>query len=96
MANPTTRRNPFYSLAAGSAGLFCLTILALLAASLGGSSSPAAAALERHAGWIITVEVTATLLTGLLALVVDRRFAPRDIPDPPQARPHDRKHQAPD
>jgi hypothetical protein len=92
MPAPPSRRNPFFPLVAGSGALFCVTVLALLAAPLSGTAAPAAAALERHAGWILTLEVTATLLFGFLALLADRP-GPPEPPTRTTQRANDPEHQ---
>lgn len=65
--------NPFFPLTILFGGMFIVTILALVASLLGDPRAPLAQLLDRHAGWLLIAEVVATLATGFLALVVDRR-----------------------
>lgn len=88
MSAPAPRRNPFFPLAAFSSALFIMTILALVAAVFGDERAPLAQLLDRYAGRLIGVEVVAILLTGFLALAIDRRQALRSQKDSVQA-PHD-------
>jgi hypothetical protein len=85
-------RNPFFQLAVFCSGLFIVTILALLASVFGDPQAPLARLLDRFAGRLIAGEVAAILLTGFLALSVDRRQALRDG-RPTSKAPHDREHQ---
>lgn len=70
-------RNPFFPLAAISSALFIVTILALIASVFGDPQAPVAQLLDRYAGRLITCEVTLILLTGFLAMFVDRRQTKR-------------------
>ena len=72
MSHPARSFNPFFPLAALSAGLFIITILAMLASLFGDPQAPMAQLFDRYAGRLITGEVVATLATGFLALLVDR------------------------
>ena len=72
MPDPARSRNPFFPLAVFSAGLFIVTILALLASVFGDPQAPLARLLDRYAGRLIAGEVVATLAIGFLALAVDR------------------------
>lgn len=92
MPQPARFRNPFFPLAIFSAGLFIVTILALVAGVFGDPHAPLAQWLDRYAGRIITGEVVATLVTGFLALAVDRRQTLRAQKSSPQA-PHDQQHE---
>ncbi len=73
MPDRAPSRNPFFPLAAFSAALFIVTILALVASVFGDPHAPLAQLFDRYAGRLIAIEVGATLLTGFLALAVDRR-----------------------
>lgn len=88
MPDPVPRRNLFFPLAAFSSALFIITILALVAAVFGDERAPLAQLLDRYAGRLLAAEVAAILLTGFLALVVDRRQTLRSQKDIVQA-PHD-------
>ena len=73
MSTPGASRNPFFQLAAFSSVLFIVTILALVASVFGDERAPLARLLDRYIGVILAVEVVAILLTGFLALYIDRR-----------------------
>ena len=72
------RFNPFFRLVIVSAGFFVVTILALTATIFGETNSPVPRFLIRYGGTLIAVEVLVTLVVGLLALAVDRRFILED------------------
>jgi hypothetical protein len=92
MPDASRPRNPFFPLAVFCSGLFIITILALLASVFGDAQAPLARLLERYAGRLIAGEVAAILLTGFLALFVDRRQVLRDGRPTPKV-PHDRENQ---
>ena len=73
MPIPGRTSNPFFALTAFSTALFVVTILALVAAMLGDPRAPINRFLEAYAGGVIAVEVLAILLTGFVALALDRR-----------------------
>jgi hypothetical protein len=77
MSESRAPRNPFFPLAAFCSALFIVTILAMLASVFGDERAPLARLFDQYAGRLITGEVAATLLTGFLALLVDRRQALR-------------------
>jgi hypothetical protein len=87
---PARPRNPFFPLAAFASVLFIITILALVAGVFGDPRAPLAQLLDRYAGRLLAGEVAAILITGFLAMFVDRRQAiraqksskpnPQDIP----------------
>lgn len=79
MPDRAQSRNPFFPLAAFSAALFILTILALVASVFGDPHAPLAQLFDWYAGRLIAIEVAATLLTGFLALAVDRRQTLREL-----------------
>jgi len=88
-------RNPFFPLAALCSALFVVTILALLATAFGDPRAPLAQLLDRYSGRLIGGEVAAILLTGFLALFVDRRQAVRLLKNArttPDQAPHDQEH----
>lgn len=66
-------RNPFFFLAAFSSALFIVTILALVASVFGDERAPLARLLDQFAGRLIGCEVAAILVTGFLAMFIDRR-----------------------
>jgi hypothetical protein len=92
MPDATRPRNPFFPLAVFCSGLFIVTILALLASVFGDETAPLARLIEAYWGRLMAGEVAAILLTGFLALVVDRRQALRDA-RPASKDLHDREHQ---
>ena len=57
---------------------FIVTILALVATVFGDEQAPLARWLDRHVGWLLAGEVVAILVTGFLALAVDRRATLRE------------------
>ena len=50
-----------------------ITILALIAALLGDPAAPATKFLDQRGGTLIAIEVGGIIITGLLAMFVDRR-----------------------
>jgi hypothetical protein len=92
MPDATPRRNPFFPLAVFCCVLFIVTILALVASVFGDPQSPPARLIEAYWGRLMAGEIAAILLTGFLALVVDRRQALRDS-RPVSKAPHDGEHQ---
>ena len=77
MSDAPAPRNPFFPLAVFCSALFIVTILAMLASVFGDDGAPLARLLDQYAGRLIAGEVSAILLTGFLALFVDRRQALR-------------------
>jgi hypothetical protein len=77
MSETRTSRNPFFPLAAFFSALFIVTILAMLASVFGDERAPLARLFDQYAGRLISGEVAAILLTGFLALLIDRRQALR-------------------
>jgi len=73
MSDARAPRNPFFPLAAFCSVLFIVTILAMLASVFGDERAPLARLFEQYAGRLIAGEVAAILLTGFLALFIDRR-----------------------
>jgi len=92
MPDPARPPNPFFPLAALSAGLFIITILAMLASLFGDPQAPLAQLFDRFAGRLIAGEVVATLAIGFLALLVDRLQTLRAQKTPEQD-PHDQPHE---
>jgi hypothetical protein len=92
MPDSAHRRNPFFPLAAFSSAVFIVTILALVAGVFGDERAPLALLLDRYAGRLIAGEVAAILITGFLAMFVDRRQSLRSQKDSKQA-PHVQQHQ---
>ncbi len=94
MPESAHRRNPFFPLAALASALFIFTILALVAGVFGDSRAPLAQLLDRYAGRIIAGEVVAILVTGFLAMLVDRRQTNRSRQLPDNAlKEHVQQHQ---
>jgi hypothetical protein len=92
MPDPAHRRNLFFPLAAMASVLFIVTILALVAGVFGDSRAPLAVLLDRYAGRLIVGEVAAILVSGFLAMLVDRRQTLRSQKDSQQAS-HVQQHQ---
>lgn len=67
-----------FRLTAVAAGLFVVTILALIAIVIGKSQTPGARWLNRHAGPVFAVEVGAILGLGFFAMAQDRRQTLRE------------------
>lgn len=66
--------NPFFPLTAFFGASFAITTLATLVGSLlADPAAPLNKLLDQYAGILLVIEVVATLLSGLLALLVDRR-----------------------
>ena len=80
MTDKPERVNPFFRLVIVASAIFIITIFALVAATFGGSESPASKFINAYAGTMFAVEVGVVLVLGLLALVVDRRQILRDQP----------------
>ena len=106
MPDRAQSRNPFFPLAAFSAALFIITILALVASVFGDPHAPLAKLFDRYAGRLIAIEVAATLVIGFLALAVDRRQTLRGLAKSARSEsndnlslgtsskaPHDQQHQ---
>lgn len=66
------RPNLLFRLAAASAVVFVLTVLAMLAAVFGDPAAPPARFLDQYGGRLIIAEVVVTLLLGVAAMTVDR------------------------
>ena len=92
MPDPARPRNLFFPLAVFASVLFIVTILALVAGVFGDPRAPLAQLLDRYAGRLLAGEVAAILITGFLAMYVDRTQTRRSQKDPPQA-PHVQQHQ---
>lgn len=65
---PPRRLNPFYRVTIIASGLFVLTIFAMIASALGGSSG---SAFDENTGIILTVEVLAILGSVCAAIASD-------------------------
>ena len=66
--SPPKRLNPFYRMTIIASGLFVLTIFAMIASALGGSSG---SAFDENTGMILTVEVLAILGSVCAAIASD-------------------------
>jgi uncharacterized membrane protein YbhN (UPF0104 family) len=82
MSEAPAPRNPFFPLAAFCSALFIVTILAMLASVFGDERAPLAQLFDQYAGRLIAGEVAAILLTGFLALFIDRRQTLRSLNAP--------------
>lgn len=67
-----------FRLTAVAAGVFVVTILALIAIVIGNSHSPGAVWLNRNAGSLFAVEVAAILGLGFAAMAQDRKQTLRE------------------
>ena len=86
MSDKPRLRNPFFPLVALSSTAFAITVLALIVgAVLADPAAPLNRLLDRYGGRILAVEFATIFVTGLLALVLDRR---QSAPATPDARPH--------
>ena len=79
MSDTPAPRNPFFPLAAFFSALFIITVLALVASVFGSERAPLAQLFDQYAGRLIAGEVAAILVTGFLALFVDRRQTLRSL-----------------
>jgi hypothetical protein len=92
MSDAPRPRNPFFPLAVFFSALFIITILAMVACVFGDARAPLSRLLDQYAGRLIGGEVVAILVTGFLALFVDRRHTLRSRNDPVKV-PHDQQPQ---
>ncbi len=73
-----------FRLTAVAAGVFVVTILALIAIVISNSQSPGARWLNRNAGSLFAVEVAAILGLGFAAMAQDQKQTLRDQKDSDQ------------
>ena len=71
------RANPFWGLVVLAATAFCVTILAYLASGLGNPATPLNQFFTRHGFRLVCGEAAFIVVTGMLALGVDRRHTLR-------------------
>ncbi len=83
MSDAPAPRNPFFPLAVFFSAAFIITILAFVASVFGDERAPLARLFDQYAGRLIAGEVAAILVTGFLALFVDRRQTLRASKHPP-------------
>jgi membrane protein DedA with SNARE-associated domain len=69
---PPKRAGLLFQLTALSGAAFGVTILAFVATTFGDARAPATKWFNQHVGTLIAVEVVATLLLGLAAMIQDR------------------------
>jgi preprotein translocase subunit SecG len=81
MRHPPQPASLLFRLTAVAAGVFVVTILALIAVVIGNSQSPGARWLNRNAGAVFAVEVGAILGLGFAAMAQDRRQTQREQRD---------------
>ncbi len=67
------RTNPFWGLVVAAGGGFCVTILAYLASGLGSPAAPLNRFFVRYGLLLVCLETAVIVVTGTLALAVDRR-----------------------
>jgi hypothetical protein len=78
MNSRASGRNPFWGLVLGSAGCFCLTILAYLASGLGSPAAPLNRFFTRYGFLLVCIEAAFIVVTGVAALTVDSRQTRHD------------------
>ena len=71
-ATPPPRPGLLFQLTAVSATVFVVTILACVATTFGDARAPATKWFNQYVETLIAVEVIATLLLGLVAMIQDR------------------------
>lgn len=81
MNRPHKPASLLFRLTAVAAGVFVVTILALIAIVIGNSQSPGARWLNRNAGSVFAVEVAAIIVLGFSAMAQDRRQTLRERGD---------------
>ncbi len=69
---PPKHAGLLFQLTAFSAAAFGVTVLAFVATTFGDVRAPATKWFNQHVGTLIAVEVVATLLLGLAAMIQDR------------------------
>lgn len=67
------QHNIFFPLTVALVGLFAFTVMAVTAASLGDPNSPINAFLANRMVTILTCEAGGILVTGVVAMTIDRR-----------------------
>ena len=78
MRSPPKPASLLFRLTAVAAGVFVVTILALIAILIGNSQSPGARWLDRNAISLFAVEVAAILGLGFAAMAQDRKQTLRE------------------
>ena len=78
--------NLFFRMAAGLVLVFVVTIFALIAILFGDPAAPVAKFLDQYGMQLIVVEMIAILVTGALAMTIDRWQARQNI-TPPNREP---------
>lgn len=78
MNRPHKPASLLFRLTAVAAGVFVVTILALIAIVIGNSQSPGARWLNRNAGSVFAVEVAVILVLGFAAMAQDRKQTLRE------------------
>lgn len=89
---PPLHVNLFYRLSAGLVVLFVITVFAMIANLLGNPKAPAARFLDQYALHLIVLETIGILVTGTLAMTIDRRQARRDAELAASETNHDNSH----
>ena len=69
---PSIWKNPLFSLCAGLSVAFVITVFALVATMFGDPRSPMNAFLDRHGLNLVAIEVVGILVSGVLAMALDR------------------------
>ena len=68
--------NVFFRLAAGLVVMFVITIFAMIANLLGNPKAPVAQFLDKYALHLIVLETIGILVTGMLAMTIDKSQSP--------------------
>lgn len=76
------RSERLFQLTAAFAGVFVLTVLALIAGTFGDPNSPANLWFNRHATWLLLAEVALIAVTGCAAMAADQRARRRAEVEP--------------
>lgn len=71
--------NPFWGLVVAAAVLFCVSILAYIAAGFGQPEAPVNRFLMTHGAMIVAIEAGMTVALGIAALSLDRRQSRRSV-----------------
>ncbi len=89
--SPPQGWNPFFPLAALTAGVFVFTVFAMMASAFGDPDAPSVQFFDTYGGPIVVGEVLAMFFFGVVAMYIDRRRSLRrragqndEAAEPPQ------------